>query len=152
MLSSLPIAGCVHLQVACRDDEGLHYTVSVDLYSAGVVMCELAARHLLVEVGGSVPSPTHPDAEYTSASSMIRDGLAVLRSLPGALATGGSAHRAYIWRSLRPCLVAEGVARAYNLPKTQNLAISFDGSLGCGLSDHYFIALPAIQCCGRALP
>ena len=86
----------MHLQVAGRDDEGLHYTVSVDLYSAGVVMCELAARHLLVDVEGSVTAPTHPDAEYTSASSMIRDGLAVLRSLPGALATGGSAHRAYL--------------------------------------------------------
>ena len=81
----------MHLQVAGRDDEGLHYTVSVDLYSAGVAMCELAARHLLVDVEGSVPSPSHPDADYTSASSMIRDGLAVLRSLPGALATGASA-------------------------------------------------------------
>ncbi len=91
----------MHLQVAGRDDEGLHYTVSVDLYSAGVAMCELAARHLLVDVEGSVPSPTHPDAEYTSASSMIRDGLAVLRSLPGALATGGSAHRAFLIRLLR---------------------------------------------------
>jgi hypothetical protein len=101
MLSSPPITGCVHLQVAGRDDEGLHYTVSVDLYSAGVVMCELAARHLLVDVEGSVAAPTHPDAEYTSASSMIRDGLAVLRSLPGALATGGSARRAFLFRSLR---------------------------------------------------
>ena len=80
----------MHLQVAGRDDEGLHYTVSVDLYSAGVVMCELAAMHLLVEAEGSVPSPSHPDADYTSASSMIRDGLAVLRSLPGDLVTGGS--------------------------------------------------------------
>ena len=91
----------MHLQVAGRDDEGLHYTVSVDLYSAGVVMCELAARHLLVDVEGSGPSPTHPDVEYTSTSSMIRDGLAVLRSLPGALATGGSVHRAFLFRSLR---------------------------------------------------
>jgi hypothetical protein len=101
----------LHLQAAGRDNEGLHYTVSVDLYSAGVVMCELAVRHLLVEVEGSVPSPTHPDVEYIAASSMIRDGLAVLRSLPRGSGEGVSVYCAYHWSSLRQ-IVAGGVTRA----------------------------------------
>jgi hypothetical protein len=125
----------LHLQAPGCDAEGVHYTVSVDLYSAGVVMCELAARHLLVEVEGSVPAPTHPDVKYTSASSMIRDGLAVLRSLPGALATGGSARRALLFRSLR-LLMLLGCLRWHDTvgsPEAHSTRrLRFDGSQGDG--------------------
>ena len=71
-----------------QDEQRVVYTTSVDLYSAGVVACELAAQHLLVEVDGGPPAPVHPHKEYATAGPLITDGLAALRALPGGLAAG----------------------------------------------------------------
>ena len=92
-------------QAAGRDDDRVHYTVTADLYSAGVVACELAARHLLVPGAedGNTLAPTHPDTPYVTAGPLIRDGLAVLRSLPGAHAAGECS-------SVRGCLLSMGSA------------------------------------------
>ncbi len=92
-------------QAAGRDDDRVHYTVTADLYSAGVVACELAARHLLVPgvEDGNALAPTHPDTPYVTAGPLIRDGLAVLRSLPGARAAGECS-------SVRGCLLSMGSA------------------------------------------
>jgi hypothetical protein len=91
MLRSTTLSLSVLRQAPGSDE--VHYTLSVDLFSAGVVACELAARHLLVHVDGGSPAPAHRDASYFLPGPLARDGLAVLRALPDTLASSMVAQR-----------------------------------------------------------